>query len=245
MSPPVLTANSQDRSVSWDILTDGLTEQYLLINDVTTTDGDMTRMSLLNTATSASLNDMLKTHKYLVVLEQVTASSVIMSNTATLNALSLPFTPTISSVAQNENKNGLVVNFSIPNNSPVPTTVAIVVSTSQSMTTAEIPFSNATTTQTGYSVNVTNSDANIIEDNVTFYEVSMFSRNDNGDSDLSNTISTNTKNLPNAPVLNSVVVQASGSAQMNWSAPDDINYWTTTSIQLYVQEGKNALQLLL
>ena len=234
-----LTPDTSNRSVSWEPVADfAIAEQYLLVTDATTAAADMTKISLLITATFADLSSQFpKNNKLIVRLEQVSSSNQKQKSAAvTLPALQIPLTPTLVSATGIDS--GIVVSFTVPQGSPLAQEVVVILTdlTLTDMTSVEKIMPNVMVNGS-YQVSVTSSDTTFIEINSSkSYEVSVMLRNTAGDSGVSNVLSATPSNLPNAPTIVSVVSAGSGRATATWSAPSDSSYWTTTAIKLYVYQ---------
>ena len=244
--PLTLVPNSAERTVSWTVDANfTAVEQYLLVTDATTTAGDMTKLALSHTATFADLSSFPKNHRLVVRLEQVNASgNTLKSSAVTLTALQIPLTPVLVSATGIDK--GVVASFTVPQGSPVATQVIVILTDLNDMASIE-KIMPSVVVNGSYQVSVTSAEMSIIQENSSSsYEVSLMLRNTAGDSDVSNVLSAIPSNLPNTPILESVVSAGSGSATASWSPPDDSTFWETSAIKLYVYEtslGENSKTL--
>ena len=250
---PVLTlASFQNKTFNWTFAkVDGTdvvpTEQNLRVlnqstNQYTSYDVKDANGNLSLTATSYSLPMALSSSSsYLVSLEQIvngTPYTTYLSNTIALQAV--PPAATITSIVGTAT--AITVNFTIPANSTV-TQVEYLLSNKLNTQTILKPL--PTGVSNTYSQVLTSTDSSMITDDATLF-VAVALINTVGDGDVSNSQQVFIGGSPNAPSITSVSGLGS-SAVMSWTAPSDLQYYTSDAalkMEIYDTNSNSTIALL-
>ena len=236
---PVLSLQSfSTRTFTWTFAKDSSaanivpTEQNLIVQNLTSASANIQIIEVVGsdgkpsiTATSFSLSTLSSSSKYLVSLEQIvndgTTSTVYLSNTITLQAVPPP--ATITSVVATDS--AITVKFTIPSSATVSNIIYFLSNSSQMI---QLPKALPTGVNGQYSQSLTSVD-NALISNDNQIQVAMICINSVGDGDMSNAVSVMVGPLPNAPTISSVVTVGAGYL-INWTAPSDLQYYSSNSL---------------